>query len=84
MGRADGGAVGPDRAGGSLAPGRDPEVVSPSTDFFEHAPDPVVAVGVEDGAAVVRAANPAFEETFGRDADRAAGRPPAEAVPVED
>jgi PAS domain S-box-containing protein len=42
--------------------------------LFENVPEPVVEVEHGD-AAVVRAVNPAFEETFGYEADRVVGDP---------
>jgi len=55
----------------------DPEPV----DLFEASPDPILFYGPgEDGRPVVRAANPAFEETMGAETTALAGTPLAEAL----
>lgn len=43
--------------------------------LLEHIPDPVVETEFDEGEPIVRAANPAFEATFGYDADEVAGEP---------
>lgn len=48
-------------------------------DLFDGLPDPALYVGGDPP--VVRAANPAFAETFGRDTDAVAGKPLVDALP---